>query len=242
MMKSNVRKRKDILPLSPTSYQSSSKKTSKPSILENKAIPIIELIIIFFLIFTTIYYRSQSLETSNTLQLLYNKYNSEQEKWLNDVKEVQQLRHKLESMHDIQSQDKKNSMISSSKHDKDKDEWNDIDEQWIKDIQHNDWKSLKLQYGDDKPLQVLIETSFGDIILEMASIKKMPHTIRYFTTLIETKFWNGCHFFRNANHVIQANCHRRNNENVNGLGEDERADKLGILGELSRVSGAPACQ
>ena len=43
----------------------------------------------------------------------------------------------------------------------------------------------------------------------------MPHTLRYWLNLVETNFWNGCHFFRNAGHVIQANCHRRNKENIN---------------------------
>lgn len=26
---------------------------------------------------------------------------------------------------------------------------------------------------------------------------------------MESKFWIGCHFFRNAGHVIQANCHHK---------------------------------
>lgn len=47
------------------------------------------------------------------------------------------------------------------------------------------------------------------IVIEMAPMKSMPHVISYFLNLVETQFWNGCHFFRNAQHVIQANCHRR---------------------------------
>ena len=68
----------------------------------------------------------------------------------------------------------------------------------------------------------------GNIILETADIKAMPHTIRYFVTLVSNQYWNGCHFFRNAQHVIQANCHRRNKENKNG-----REDMIGLGKEAS---------
>ena len=43
-------------------------------------------------------------------------------------------------------------------HNKHKDEWNDNDLDWIRDIQNNDYKSLKVNYGTNEAIHVLIET------------------------------------------------------------------------------------
>ncbi|ETO30840.1 hypothetical protein RFI_06276 [Reticulomyxa filosa] len=70
----------------------------------------------------------------------------------------------------------------------------------------------ELQYHTLNPngeVTVQINTRFGIIEIEMAPFNIMPHTTRYFLQMIASGFWNGCHFFRNANHVIQANCHHR---------------------------------
>jgi len=70
----------------------------------------------------------------------------------------------------------------------------------------------ELQYqtmNTNGQVSVEITTSFGAIEIEMAPFHLMPHTTRYFLQMVETGFWKGCHFFRNARHVLQANCHHR---------------------------------
>eukprot|EP00484_Ammonia_sp_Unknown_P003448 CAMPEP_0197077550 /NCGR_PEP_ID=MMETSP1384-20130603/212676_1 /TAXON_ID=29189 /ORGANISM="Ammonia sp." /LENGTH=336 /DNA_ID=CAMNT_0042516415 /DNA_START=46 /DNA_END=1056 /DNA_ORIENTATION=+ len=226
MIKSNVRKRKDILPSPTAQFKFSSadidKKNSAISVLDNKLLVILECLIILILTFLIFHYRSTATQSTEQLQLLSNQYTDAQNKWDDASGKLQDqiARLKIISNSDhikpADSEPQSANSASSVSHNKDKDEWDSNDLSWIRDIQSNDKRSLQLQYGES-PIRVLIETNLGRITLEMAPIRSMPHTVRYFVTLIQTGFWNGCHFFRNANHVIQANCHRRNKQNVHAL-------------------------
>ena len=42
------------------------------------------------------------------------------------------------------------------------------------------------------------------IIIELASIDEMPHTVCFFLSQVDKELFNGCSFHRNAGHVIQA--------------------------------------
>eukprot|EP01083_Nonionella_stella_P163692 539505_1 len=208
MLKSNVRKRKDILPLSPRSSASSQSRRRQPDPLwkNTKFIAIIECIVIIILVSTVMYYRWTITQSQTNTQRLYHQY-TEQQNELNHLREKDR-----ESRRDGSEGDD-----LKTGHSKDKDAWDETDKQWINDLQNNDYKALKLRYGNEDNIRVLIETNYGNIVLEMAPIRSMPHTVRYFLDLVETKFWNGCHFFRNAHHVIQANCHKRNTDNENSI-------------------------
>jgi len=221
-----MRKRKDILSSSPSTYISSrSSKLRRPqSVWNSKWLSVIQCIIILALSVTVFYYRSEASKSSVTTEAVIAKYSEQLGLLKEQQTEIKQLRSEQQkSALDQVAKDRSASVVAAPPHDKDKDEWNENDLKWIKDVKENDYKSLVLQYGA-APIRVLIETKFGDITLEMAPTESMPHTIRYFLTLVENDYWNGCHFFRNAGHVIQANCHRRNREN-----EFSREGKAGSI-------------
>ena len=48
------------------------------------------------------------------------------------------------------------------------------------------------------------EGGSGLLRLEMAPVEVMPTTVLYFLTQVSEGAWDGCSFFRNANHVLQA--------------------------------------
>eukprot|EP00485_Elphidium_margaritaceum_P023262 CAMPEP_0202720318 /NCGR_PEP_ID=MMETSP1385-20130828/138949_1 /ASSEMBLY_ACC=CAM_ASM_000861 /TAXON_ID=933848 /ORGANISM="Elphidium margaritaceum" /LENGTH=282 /DNA_ID=CAMNT_0049383977 /DNA_START=61 /DNA_END=906 /DNA_ORIENTATION=+ len=200
--------------------------------MSNKWCMLIQFIAIVLLLSAVIYYRSASLQSSTSLQTVYRDYESQQTKWNVETKRLQS---EIESLTTNQVSPQNGQSSSSSKsHNKDKDDWNDVDEQWIRDLQRNDRRFLQLQYGSG-PLHILIETAMGEIELETAALRSMPHSIRYFVSLIESGFWNGCHFFRNADHVIQANCHQRNEDNAFAItqqDEQHHAERLKETGEI----------
>ena len=161
MIKSKVRKRKDILPTNVTGYQSSSssRRNASNSTLDSKTISIIEFILIIILIITTIYYRYSYTQTKDTLHSLYQQFTEDQQKIAAQQNELDHLREKLRTSQNAGHNDHPIEPVQSS-HNKDKDEWNETDKQWIKDIQANDYKSLRLEYGEG-PIQILIETNLG---------------------------------------------------------------------------------
>jgi len=53
------------------------------------------------------------------------------------------------------------------------------------------------------------EREVEEVELEMAPFELMPHVTHWFLTMVETGYWDGCHLIRNAQHVLQFNCHAR---------------------------------
>ncbi len=81
------------------------------------------------------------------------RYNEEQSKIKDQQTKLNQLREAYGDLDEDMPQ-----------HSKDKDEWNQNDQNWIKDIQNYDFKTLRLQYGE-QPINVLIETDLGILSL-----------------------------------------------------------------------------
>ena len=187
-----MRKRKDILPTSTKAFMTSrsSKGRGFQSQWNTTWMAIIQYIIIITLCIAVFYYRSELSKSNETTKAVLTKYSEQLDLLKQQQDEMKQLRSAAEQKRTINEVPK--DRPASPSHNKDKDEWNENDKKWIKDIQDNDYRSLVLQYGT-APIQVLIETKFGDIILEMAPTQSMPHTIRYFLTLVENDYWNGRH-------------------------------------------------
>mmetsp|Transcript_55016 Transcript_55016/g.164779 ORF Transcript_55016/g.164779 Transcript_55016/m.164779 type:complete len:419 (-) Transcript_55016:932-2188(-) len=55
--------------------------------------------------------------------------------------------------------------------------------------------------------------SLGAIIIEMAPLELMPHTVQVFLDQVQDGLWDGCSFYRNAGHVLQAS-HKKGSANV----------------------------
>ena len=187
-----MRKRKDVLPSSTASYLSpKSSKLRRSQPLWIKWLAMVQCLVIVVLCVAVFYSRSELSKSGDTTQAVVTKYREQLALLKEQQSTIQQLRSdQQKSALDLVAKDR----AAPSPHDKDKDEWNGNDLKWIKDVEDNDYRSLVLQYGSD-PIRVLIETKFGDITLEMAPTESMPHTIRYFLTLVENQYWNGYHSF-----------------------------------------------
>lgn len=62
---------------------------------------------------------------------------------------------------------------------------------------------LKLKYGNG-PVVVKMETSYGDMKIQLAPFDQMPVAVWYFLQKVEEGYWDGNTFFRTERHVIQA--------------------------------------
>ena len=63
------------------------------------------------------------------------------------------------------------------------------------------------------PLRITFEfedsEKYQPITIETALFTEMPHTIRWFVSLVDIGWWDGCGVARNAPHVLQMNCQSR---------------------------------
>ncbi|GAB5373317.1 hypothetical protein AAMO2058_001740700 [Amorphochlora amoebiformis] len=75
-----------------------------------------------------------------------------------------------------------------------------------KELQKIARKNLIAKYGEGKRIIIDMTTDQGPLSIEMAPTSLMPYVTWWFIDLIESGFWNGCGFVRNADHVLQANC------------------------------------
>ena len=127
------------------------------------------------LLILTVYYHSAHSQSNNALQTLYKQFKDDQQKLQSQETELdhlrQKLRHSQNAGHPPDALQMHGEPASQSQsHDKDKDEWNQNDEKWIKDIQANDYKSLRLEYGEG-PIQILIETNLGCLHVSLSFVE-----------------------------------------------------------------------
>jgi hypothetical protein len=81
--------------------------------------------------------------------------------------------------------------------------WNKEKKRFIRHITDGAHAELVRRFGAE-PARVLLETSHGDMLIEMAPPKLMPMVTLYFLDQVDQGFWDGMSFFRAESHVIQA--------------------------------------
>ena len=68
------------------------------------------------------------------------------------------------------------------------------------------------------PLRITFEfeddVKYSPFTIETALFTEMPHTIRWFVSLVDIGWWDGCGIVRNAHHVLQMNCQSREARHV----------------------------
>mmetsp|Transcript_15573 Transcript_15573/g.30570 ORF Transcript_15573/g.30570 Transcript_15573/m.30570 type:complete len:352 (+) Transcript_15573:40-1095(+) len=79
------------------------------------------------------------------------------------------------------------------------------DSKVLKDLIRMEKLNLKAKYGEG-PAMFTIETELGTMTLETAPFDVMPHIVSFWLNQVESGYWDGCAFVRNADHVLQANC------------------------------------
>lgn len=67
-------------------------------------------------------------------------------------------------------------------------------------------KFLRLRYGDVSCVKFEMNTDAGKMVFETAPFELMPHVVSFWLQQVESGYWDGCAFVRNADHVLQANC------------------------------------
>lgn len=64
---------------------------------------------------------------------------------------------------------------------------------------------INIEFDPQTPeMNLSEEDRYGRMVIELASIDEMPHTVHMFLEQVSRQLFDGCSFHRNANHVIQA--------------------------------------